>query len=93
MRRVTIKSRALNLHVDLRLEKWELRLLRRADGSRSVREILGRDAGTVQPAAVEESLYQWHLLSLAELLPPAQSVAGSRRRIRAPKRRRQSDGR
>ena len=93
MRRVTIKSRALNLHVDLRLEKWELRLLRRADGSRSVREILGRDAGTVQPAAVTESLYQWHLLSLAELLPPAQSRSGSRRRIRAPKRRRQSDRR
>ena len=44
MRRVTIKSRALNLHVDLRMEKWELTLLRRADGSRSVREILGRDS-------------------------------------------------
>ena len=93
MRRVTIKSRALNLHVDLRLEKWELRLLRRADGSRSVREILGRDARTVRPSAVAESLYQWHLLSLAELLPPAQSVSGSRRRISAPTRRRRSDGR
>ena len=39
-------------------------------------EILGRDAGSVQPAAVTESLYQWSLLSLVELLPPAQSGVG-----------------
>jgi hypothetical protein len=69
LRQVTIQSRALNLHVELRLTNWELTLLRRANGSRSLRDILGPDVRRIRPGAVVESLYQWYLLSFVELLP------------------------
>jgi SAM-dependent methyltransferase len=70
LRTVTLKSAATNTKVDLRVPQWEVEIIRRADGVRSIRELLAPMRARVAPKALAEAMYLLYLLCAVNLLPP-----------------------
>lgn len=70
LRSLKLKSPSTNTLMELRLPEWELEVLRRSDGERSLREIL--DGVPIRPSLRSLCLrvYQLYLAFLINLLPP-----------------------
>jgi SAM-dependent methyltransferase len=67
---VRLESRPLNLRVTLELEAWTCELLRRANGKRSLSDLV-RNTSTRPPAAsIRDTVYLFYLLGLVEMVRP-----------------------
>jgi len=71
VRNLTIESSALNLKMDWSMPEWELELLRRGDGSRSLEDVLGAIPLWVPLRELRNQLYLLQQLAVITLLPPA----------------------
>jgi|CZKI01.1.fsa_nt_gi SAM-dependent methyltransferase len=71
LRRLTIASRALNLSMAWRMPEWELELLRRGDGGRSMGGVLRRIPLSVPFPELRKQLYLLYHLGIINLLPPS----------------------
>jgi SAM-dependent methyltransferase len=69
LRVVTMKSPSTNTRLDWQMPEWELEILRRSDGKRTLREILQEVATPVRRDLVQKQLYQLHQLLIINLLP------------------------
>jgi hypothetical protein len=70
LRRLKLKSPSSNTLMELYSPEWELEILRRSDGKRSLRGILARIPHEVPPASLSERVYQFYHAMLINLLPP-----------------------
>jgi hypothetical protein len=66
---VTLKSPSTATAVDLRVPQWEVEVLRRADGERSLREILEAVRPPVPAKVLREAMYLLYLLAVLNFLP------------------------
>jgi SAM-dependent methyltransferase len=57
VRRVTFKSEAMNTRLDWRMPEWELEILRRSDGARTLGAILSGISYAIPPRLLREQLY------------------------------------
>jgi SAM-dependent methyltransferase len=69
LRNVTLKSPSTATAVDLRVPQWEVEVLRRADGERSLREILEAVRPPVPAKVLREAMYLLYLLGVLNFLP------------------------
>ena len=67
LRALPLKSTATLTAIDLNVPEWEIEILRRADGSRTVREILDGITPRPTPRDLRESLYLFYLLGVINL--------------------------
>ncbi len=70
LRPVRYRSTAPGTRIDLRIPEWEAEILRESDGSRSLRDILGKIPVTIPAPLLREQLYILYLLIVIDLLPP-----------------------
>jgi hypothetical protein len=75
-----IENRRENLCIELRDSTWEAEVLRGSDGSRTLREILGRVRPGISPATLRTQLYLFYLLELLNFLPPGEQGSSARPR-------------
>jgi len=84
VRRLVIESPALNLKMDWSMPEWELELLRRGDGVRTLGEVLEAIPLWVPYEDLRRQLYLLQQLAIVNLLPPAPNgparPRGARRR-------------
>ncbi|HXQ81362.1 MAG TPA: class I SAM-dependent methyltransferase [Opitutaceae bacterium] len=71
LRRLKIASPVLNLAMEWRMPEWELELLRRGDGDRSLGNALNRIPLSVPFPELRKQLYFLYQLGIINLLPPA----------------------
>jgi len=69
LRRVTFKSVAMNTQLDWKMPEWELEILRRSDGKRTLGEILKGISEVVPPQLLQTQLYVLHQLLVITLMP------------------------
>jgi SAM-dependent methyltransferase len=74
VRRLTIASSALRLAMDWRMPEWEIEILRRGDGRRSLGHVLNGIPLSVPHAELRKQLYLLYNLGIINLLPPAAGV-------------------
>lgn len=64
LRDVALRSPSTNTSVDLTIPEWEVEILRRADGSRTLGSILGEVRPAVSPSELGDALYLLYLLGV-----------------------------
>src|SRR5262249_49118029 len=69
LRRVTVKSGAMNTRLDWKMPEWEVEILRRSDGKRTLDEILKGISVIVPPQLLQTQLYVLHQLLVITLIP------------------------
>jgi SAM-dependent methyltransferase len=69
LRRVTLKSPAMNTRLDWRMPEWEVEILRRSDGRRTLGAILQQISAAVPPHLLRQQLYVLHQLLVITLMP------------------------
>ena len=67
--RVAFKSPAMNTRLDWKMTEWELEILRRSDGRRSIDMILERTPAAAPPDLLRQHLYDLHQLLVVTLMP------------------------
>ena len=77
LRTVRCTSAATNTRIDLRIPEWEVEILRKSDGTRPVRDMLGKIPAHIPARLLREQLYLLYLLIVINLLPPARDAASS----------------
>ena len=77
VRKFTIASVALNLSMQWCMPEWELELLRRGDGTRSLSSVLRRIPLGVPIPELRNQLYLLYQLGVINLLPPAAGARAS----------------
>lgn len=70
-RTITFRSPAMNTHVSSEMAPWQVQLLLRGNGARSIQRILKSTRAEVSPDALVQHLYVLHQLLVIDLLPPA----------------------
>jgi hypothetical protein len=70
-RTVRYASIATNTRIELQIPEWEVEMLRKSDGVRSLRDILGEIPKPIPASQLREQLYLLYLLVVINLLPPA----------------------
>jgi hypothetical protein len=71
LREVRMQSRSTNTKVKLRIPQWEVEILKRSDGSLSLRKILEPVLPAVSARTVSEAMYVLYHLGAINLLPEA----------------------
>jgi SAM-dependent methyltransferase len=71
LRRLTIASPVFNLSMEWRMPEWELELLSRGDGNRSLGNVLSKIPLSVPFPDLRKQLYLLYQLGIINLLPPA----------------------
>jgi SAM-dependent methyltransferase len=66
---VTLRSRSTKTSVSLRIPRWEVEILRRIDGERSLRELLRTVRAKVPAKGLREAMYLLYQLGAVNLLP------------------------
>lgn len=69
LHRLTLKSPSTNTKVSLRVPRWEVEILRKSDGERSLREILDPIRPAVSAKSLREAMYLLYQLGVVNLLP------------------------
>jgi len=69
LRRVTFKSGAMNTRLDWKMPEWEVEILRRSDGKRTLDEILKEISVIVPPQLLQTQLYVLYQLLVITLNP------------------------
>jgi SAM-dependent methyltransferase len=69
-RDIVFTSPAMNTHLTVNMPAWQIDLLRRADGTASIAEILTAVGARLQPDDVVRPLYELDQLVVLGLLPP-----------------------
>ena len=69
LQRVVLESRTTLTKVTLEVPRWEVSILRSADGERSLREILKTVRPAVPPRALSQSMYLLYQFAAINLLP------------------------
>jgi len=70
LRRVAFKSPATNTRLDYEMPEWELEILRRSDGKRSLCEILKQIPVAIPRGVLQQRLFLLYQLLVVQLLPP-----------------------
>jgi len=73
LREVILKSPATRTKVQLKIPQWEVAVLRQADGTRSLRELLATTNARVAPKALAEAMYLLYLMDAINVLEPERS--------------------
>jgi hypothetical protein len=69
-RAMVFTSPAMNTHLTVVMPGWQIELLRRADGTASIAEILTAVSARLQPDELVQPLYELYQLVVLSLLPP-----------------------
>lgn len=75
MRKFKLESRATNTRLDWRMPEWELEILRKSNGKRTLGEIVERIDLAIAPDLLQSQLYVLYQLLVIGLLPPQLSVS------------------
>ena len=68
-RNLTLRSRPVNTKVNLRVPQWEVEILRRSNGERSLGEILDPVKPAVSAKSLRQAMYLLYQLGVVNLLP------------------------
>lgn len=70
LQRVEFRSRSTNALVEMRVPGWELEILRRSNGIRSLRQILASLPAPPPATTLRSQIYVLHQFGILNLLPP-----------------------